>query len=954
MIIRTFGEIYFNYKLLRHFSTMINSFETLFEARERKFQQERLFRGESVDLVARITTDGVLDNLSSYAISGVYQAVDDPDGHIYSINSEILNGKAILHWTDENDFGKNAYNVWGLLTKDGKAAYPIAWRLNFAHSPSYPLSAIDPLVRTIDFNNYDLLNAPWLPLSGDTMYENSFIRFPVDEDTSIQFDKDGIEKLSATTLTTEPMSGYCWHTIIDPVPDYEIQWFTESELANWNYEESIPPWQNSRLRLCATKPAETHTDVSTIVNLSVPNDEEGNKTIATREWTQENTDEKLNDYLPLSGGTVTGELSVTGTFGSSNFKADAGVGIMIGYNAKAKSGSIAIGSSSDVTNAYYGGSNVAVGTAAKIGSTSQTDCAVAVGNGATVNGNHGIAIGHAADAVGANSIAIGSSGSRVQATAPESIQIGGLSNGLWTPNNTPHSLKVFDKMVLSGDNLTLDPERIPYLSAYETKVAATTEHQTLSTDLTAYVEERIGEIPQPEPPPVAGVLTIKKNETTIVEYNPDASQNLTATITVPTKVTDLDDNIGIATQNELSTNYATKSEMNTSFNNARSYTDEQIEALSSTYETKQHASDTYQTKSDAVADLAFINGKISDVATDLSTNYLPLSGGTVDWLSVATEDYFNIHPFLNIIKTVELQGEPYNYPSIRIGAENFAGIQGICVGGDSGRRYVVEITPGTSADPTGVELINPTRHDIDLNDLVFVDSEGNPTLPYVGDRIIAYTETGVQTYFTRNAANTAWGHKQTIPKPRPHQVWVSGGTLAQNARFYYVHYDSTQFSIQFPVDTINSIGQSHAEGFSIAIGNDTMAGAWISADVLQGWTNPGAIAIGHGTIAKDMGTLGLGTNSLVEGEGSIGIGFNANTSADYAIQLGTGTNSTKHSLQYEDTQIVAKTYDASLSAWTNPKLNPDLLPNALSAVTLESWTFTLTDDTTVTKNVLIG
>ena len=43
--------------------------------------------------------------------------------------------------------------------------------------------------------------------------------------------------------------------------------------------------------------------------------------------------------------------------------------------------------------------------------------------------------------------------------------------------------------------------------------------------------------------------------------------------------------------------------------------------MSSTYETKQHAADTYQTKSDAVADLAFVNGRISDVATDLSTNY---------------------------------------------------------------------------------------------------------------------------------------------------------------------------------------------------------------------------------------------------------------------------------------------------------------------------------------------
>lgn len=601
---------------------MINSFETLFEARERKFQQERLFRGESVDLVARITTDGTLDSLTGYSISGVYQSIDDPEGLTYSVPAEISNGKAILHWTDENDFGKSAYNVWGLLTKDGKAAYPICWRLNFAHSPSYPLSSIDPLVRVIDFENYDLLNAPWIPLSGGVMDLNATIGFPISGDAQNRIGKDGFEKIEETVIETEAMSGWCWHSIPDPVPDYEIQWYSESDLANWDEQEqgSLPPDQNPRLRLCATKPAETTTEISSIAKFSLP-DETGNRTLATREWAQENTDEKLNDYLPLSGGIVTGALSVIGSFESSNFKGDATKGIMIGYNARAKSGSIAIGSSSDVTNAHFGSSNVAIGTAAKIGSSSQTDCAVAVGIGTTVNGNYGIAIGHAAAAEGANSIAIGSSGSRVQALAPESIQIGGLSNGLWTPNNTPHSLKVFDKMVLSGDNLTLDPARVPYLSAYETKVAAAAEHQTLSTDLTAYVEERIGEIPQPEPPPAAGVLTIKKNETTIVEYNPDSSQNLTATITVPTKVTDLDDNIGIATQNELSTNYATKSEMNDSFNNARYYTDEQIEALSSTYETKQHASDTYQTKSDAVADLAFVNGKINNVATDLSTNY---------------------------------------------------------------------------------------------------------------------------------------------------------------------------------------------------------------------------------------------------------------------------------------------------------------------------------------------
>lgn len=320
---------------------MINVFETSFEARERRFQIEKLYHGETVDLVGTITTDGVLKNITGYTVQGVFQPTTaQGSDQFYELSADIVDNKVVVHWEKGKDFGEPSYMVWALLTDGDDASYPIAWRLDMAYSPNFPLSALDPIPKAIDFSKYELLNAPWVELSA-----------------------------------------------VGDLP-----------------------------------------------------------------------------YLPLSGGTVTGTLSVDGSFQSSNFKGDATVGIMIGYNAKAKAGSIAIGSSSNVTNAHFGDSNVAIGTAAKIGESSETDCAVAIGHGTIVNGNHGIAIGQAADAKGANSIAIGSSGSRVQALAPESIQIGGLSNGLWTPNNTPHSLKVFDKMVLSGDNLTLDPERVPYLS----------------------------------------------------------------------------------------------------------------------------------------------------------------------------------------------------------------------------------------------------------------------------------------------------------------------------------------------------------------------------------------------------------------------------------------------------------------------------------------------------------
>lgn len=364
---------------------MINTFETSFEARERRVQIEKLYHGESMDLIAVVTTDGVPQDLAGYSVSGVFQPTSEHGSQtFYELEAEIVQNKVVVHWQHGKDFGEDSYMVWGLLTDpQGDVAYPVAWRLDMAYSPNYPLSAVAPIPRAIDFSEYELLNAPWALLSDFQALEDDFNGFK--------------EEVSAIS-----------------------------------------------------------TDFA------------------------KKTD--LDSYLPLSGGVVTGALSVTGTFESSNFKGDAGVGIMIGYNAKAKSGSIAIGSSSDVTNAHFGGSNVAIGTAAKIGSSSETDCAVAVGVGTTVNGNHGIAIGHSAAAEGANSIAIGSSGARVQALAPESIQIGGLSNGLLTPNNTPHSLKVFDKMVLSGDNLTLNPERVPYLSDY----AQLSDVPEVPTDLSAF------------------------------------------------------------------------------------------------------------------------------------------------------------------------------------------------------------------------------------------------------------------------------------------------------------------------------------------------------------------------------------------------------------------------------------------------------------------------------------
>ena len=154
----------------------INSFHTLFDARERKFQTEKIFQGEDVDLVAAITNDGVPQDLTGYTVTGYYQPTDYPGTDnaslFYSVNAEISTDKksVIVHWTYDKDFGKQGYMVWALLSKDSEHSYPVAWKINLAHSPGYPAGETpEPIPQTIDFSKYELLNAPWLPLAGGTV-----------------------------------------------------------------------------------------------------------------------------------------------------------------------------------------------------------------------------------------------------------------------------------------------------------------------------------------------------------------------------------------------------------------------------------------------------------------------------------------------------------------------------------------------------------------------------------------------------------------------------------------------------------------------------------------------------------------------------------------------------------------------------------------------------------------
>ena len=114
---------------------MINTFETLFEARERRQQIERMFHGESADLVARITTDGVPNELNGYSVSGFYQPTNETSAW-YTLDGSIANGEIVLHWTPDKDIGSDSYNVWVCLSKGSERSYPGFWRLDMGYSPS--------------------------------------------------------------------------------------------------------------------------------------------------------------------------------------------------------------------------------------------------------------------------------------------------------------------------------------------------------------------------------------------------------------------------------------------------------------------------------------------------------------------------------------------------------------------------------------------------------------------------------------------------------------------------------------------------------------------------------------------------------------------------------------------------------------------------------------------------
>ena len=120
------------------------------------------------------------------------------------------------------------------------------------------------------------------------------------------------------------------------------------------------------------------------------------------------------------------------------------------------------------------------------------------------------------------------------------------------------------------------------------------------------------------------------------------------------------------------------------------------------------------------------------------------------------------------------------------------------VGRYTGDDYEFNIEGGTTNAPGHTLVANPTMFDVALNDLEFVDGEGNPAKPALGDRIIFQDVSGYQTIYFPHATTKKWGRNvPTKVGRRVQNVWTEDGTNTMGTGFWYLRTDQSTLKIKF-------------------------------------------------------------------------------------------------------------------------------------------------------------
>lgn len=120
------------------------------------------------------------------------------------------------------------------------------------------------------------------------------------------------------------------------------------------------------------------------------------------------------------------------------------------------------------------------------------------------------------------------------------------------------------------------------------------------------------------------------------------------------------------------------------------------------------------------------------------------------------------------------------------------------IGRYTGEDYEVELKGGSKKEPGHTLVANPTMHDVDLNDLVFVDGEGNPAEPSLDDRIVVLDASGMQTIYFLHKTKKKWGRNvPTKVGNRTKQIWTEGGAIPSGTGFWYNRASTDELFIKF-------------------------------------------------------------------------------------------------------------------------------------------------------------
>ena len=120
------------------------------------------------------------------------------------------------------------------------------------------------------------------------------------------------------------------------------------------------------------------------------------------------------------------------------------------------------------------------------------------------------------------------------------------------------------------------------------------------------------------------------------------------------------------------------------------------------------------------------------------------------------------------------------------------------IGRYTGEDYEVELKGGSKEAPGYTLVANPTMHDVDLNDLVFVDREGDAATPSLDDRIVVLDASGMQTIYFLHKTKKKWGRNvPTKVGNRTKQIWTEGGAIPSGTGFWYNRASTDELFIKF-------------------------------------------------------------------------------------------------------------------------------------------------------------